>query len=369
MLATPIVQFGTSRFLQAHADLFISEALKDGRALGPITVVQTSGDPGRAKRLKALAVKAGFDVRVRGLLQGTRIDDVRTVTSVSKALSTDLDRPEVERVLRDEAEIILSNTTEHGFLPRPADGGPTFSQAMSFPAKLAHLLFSRFAENARPLQIMPCELLHENGAALKAHVLPVAERLSADYARWLETKVLWVNSLVDRIVSEPLEPAGAVTEPYALWAIEACVGLTLPCAHPALKVVGDLGDVETMKLFILNLGHTYLVENWRRSEGGQAFVRELMDDKTIRKDLFNLYMDEVLPAFAAEGRSSEADRYIDETLDRFANPYLDHRLADIARNHAQKVELRIGGFLSFANHAVPGYRAPRLEAILARHAE
>lgn len=369
MLATPIVQFGTSRFLQAHADLFISEALKDGRALGPITVVQTSGDPGRAKRLKALAMKAGFDVRVRGLIQGARVDDVRTVTSVSKALSTDIDRPEVERVLRDEAEIILSNTTEHGFLPRPADNGSTFSQAMSFPAKLAHLLFSRFAENARPLQVMPCELLHKNGAALKARVLPVAERLSSEYARWLETRVLWVNSLVDRIVSEPLEPAGAVTEPYALWAVEACVGLTLPCAHPALKVVGDLDDVETMKLFILNLGHTYLVENWRRADAPQSFVRERMDDATIRKDLLDLYTDEVLPAFAAEGRGREADRYIDETLDRLANPYLDHRLVDIARNHTQKVALRIGGFLAFANRAVPGYRAPRLEAILARHAD
>ena len=30
--APPILQFGTSRFLQAHADLFISEALQAGRA-------------------------------------------------------------------------------------------------------------------------------------------------------------------------------------------------------------------------------------------------------------------------------------------------------------------------------------------------
>ncbi|MBB4124361.1 mannitol dehydrogenase family protein [Martelella radicis] len=368
MSATPIVQFGTSRFLQAHADLFISEGLKGGRAVGPITVVQTSGDPARALRLRSLALQNGFNVRIRGLLQGAPVDKILKVTSICKALSTAEDRLEVERVLRDEAEIILSNTTEQGFLPRPEDSNPAFSQAMSFPAKLAHLLFSRFRANARPLQIMPCELLHENGAALKARVLPVAERLSADYARWLETRVLWVNSLVDRIVSEPLEPAGAVTEPYALWAIEACVGLTLPCSHPALKVVGDLNEVETMKLFVLNLGHTYLVENWQRAGGRQSFVRELMEEKNIRADLFNLYMDEVLPAFAAEGRGAEADRYIDETLDRFANPYLDHKLSDIARNHAQKVAIRIGGFLGFANHAVPGYRAPRLEAILARRA-
>ena len=38
MTPTPILQFGTSRFLQAHADFFISEALAQGQALGPVTV-------------------------------------------------------------------------------------------------------------------------------------------------------------------------------------------------------------------------------------------------------------------------------------------------------------------------------------------
>ena len=49
MSITPILQFGTSRFLQAHADLFISEALARGEALGPVTVVQSSGDAGKRR--------------------------------------------------------------------------------------------------------------------------------------------------------------------------------------------------------------------------------------------------------------------------------------------------------------------------------
>jgi tagaturonate reductase len=44
-MKTPIVQFGTSRFLQAHADLFISDAMRAGQPVGPVTVVQTSGRP------------------------------------------------------------------------------------------------------------------------------------------------------------------------------------------------------------------------------------------------------------------------------------------------------------------------------------
>ncbi|WP_281032621.1 hypothetical protein [Phyllobacterium salinisoli] len=34
MSITPILQFGTSRFLQAHADLFVSDALARGEAPG-----------------------------------------------------------------------------------------------------------------------------------------------------------------------------------------------------------------------------------------------------------------------------------------------------------------------------------------------
>lgn len=54
-LSTPILQFGTSRFLQAHADLFISQALSRGQALGKVTVVQTTASPDSARRVQALA--------------------------------------------------------------------------------------------------------------------------------------------------------------------------------------------------------------------------------------------------------------------------------------------------------------------------
>ena len=58
---TPILQFGTSRFLQAHAALFMSEA----RVPRSITVVQSSGDPARSGRLAALAAPEGYAVAQR----------------------------------------------------------------------------------------------------------------------------------------------------------------------------------------------------------------------------------------------------------------------------------------------------------------
>lgn len=360
MTSTPILQFGTSRFLQAHADLFLSE----GQASrGPVTVVQSSGDPGRSARLTALADSAGFPVRIQGLEGGRPVKREHRVTSVTRTLNTATDWPEICRIGAEEARIILSNTSEKGFVPQPADDAPTFDQAMSYPAKLTHLLLARFHAKGSALQVMPTELVARNGEVLRDRVLQLSRPLGTPFADWVASEVVFVNSLVDRIVSAPLEPAGAVAEPYALWAIEDQPRLISPVHHPAVQIVADLGPIERRKLYILNLAHTWMVAQWRGRDT-ITLVREVMADPVWSGELTALYREEVLPVFAAAGDDS-APAYVEQTLDRFANPYLDHRLADIAQNHAEKLHRRVGAFLGWAEALGMAGRQPRLTAILA----
>jgi len=62
----------------------------------------------------------------------------------------------------------------------------------------------------------------------------------------------------------------------------------------------------------------------------------------------------------------EARAYVATTLDRFLNPFLDHRIADIAQNHAAKIERRIAAFLDWID-GVPGAPAtPLLDAVAGR---
>lgn len=350
---TPILQFGTSRFLQAHADLFLSEGPD---SLGPVSVVQSSGDAGRRGRLAGLAAPGGFVVRVQGVESGVPVSFETRVTSIRRALATDADWREICRIAAEEAEIILSNTSESGWKPQPADGGAEFDQAMSYPAKLTQLLRCRHAAGGRPLQVMPTELIARNGDRLKARVMELASAMDPALADWIGREVRFVNSLVDRIVSAPLEPAGAVAEPYALWAIEDSPGLVRPCRHPAVQVVADLDRPEKLKLHILNLGHTWLVADWQQRGGRETLVRELMADAAIRDRLQALYADEVLPGFAARGMS-DAPAYVAATMDRFANPFLDHRLSDIAQNHDEKIRRRITAFLKWSGTDGPELRA------------
>ena len=360
---TPILQFGTSRFLQAHADLFVSEAMEAGRALGSITVVQTSGDPTRSGRIGAISAPEGYPVIIRGLENGVPVERVLRVRSVTRSLSTATDWDEVTRIFVEEARVVLSNTGDTGYAL--VDGDGVDGVPRSFPMKLLALLYARFRRGGMPLTILPCELISRNGEVLQRLVVDLAGRHTPDatFVSWLAERVVWGNTLVDRIVSEPIEPAGAIAELYAIWAIERQAGLVLPCEHPCVKVVADLTPYERLKLHILNLGHTVLADRWMREARPEAeCVKDILADAAIRAELQQIYRDEVVPGFRMHGLGDEAEAYVETTLERFGNPYLDHRLRDIAGNHQEKIVRRITGFCDWC----PGVPMPRLSAIADR---
>jgi tagaturonate reductase len=362
----PILQFGTSRFLQAHVDLFVSQALARGDAMGRIAVVQTTSSKESRRRLDAFAAGKPYRVEVKGLAGGKIVDDSVEVRSVGAGVDAAARWDEVERLF-NAARCAVSNTADRGYETDPADR-PDAGPPRSFPAKLAKLLLARHRAGAEPITLFPCELTPANGKALCAVVLGVLDRwnVPANARRWVEDECVWVNSLVDRIVSEPLEPVGAVAEPYALWAIEHQPGLQLPCRHPSITVTGDLKPYERLKLFILNLGHTYLAEIWARDGASPTLaVREAMADKATRAELDDLYNKEVLPVFAAIGMTREADDYRDTVVERFSNPFLNHRLADIYDNHGAKKRRRFGGLIELAKANDVRVEQPRLRAALA----
>jgi tagaturonate reductase len=372
----PILQFGTSRFLQAHADLFVSEAASLGEALGQITIVQTTGSAQGAARVAAFRRPGGYPVRIRGWQDGAQVDEERRAHAVTQAWQAGSDWRQV-RDAAVAARVILSNTGDTGYQLDEFDHAGMLdgdTVPASFPAKLLVLLHGRFLAGAAPLSIFPCELVADNGHVLRQVIVALARqwRCDAAFIAYLETGCLWINSLVDRIVSEPIEPVGAVAEPYALWVIEAQEGMLLPCRHPQMVVTNSLREYEQRKLFLLNLGHTYLAQLWmeRGSPAGMT-VREAMDDGAMRAALEALWQEEVLPVFAAMGtrHGDVALAYVAQVRERFCNPFLAHRLADIAQHHAGKIARRVAPVAALARQICPALAQPRLRAMLAAGAQ
>ncbi|MBT9595438.1 MAG: mannitol dehydrogenase family protein [Vitreoscilla sp.] len=372
-----ILQFGTSRFLQAHVDLFVSQALdrgEAGQAVGGITVVQTTRNPASAARVAALAAGGGYPVRIRGLRRGQRVDETVSCRAVRQALQAEADWPELCDAVAADVRVIVSNTADRGYQLDESDGpaliGELSRVPRSFPAKLLVLLHHRWSTRpAADLSIFPCELIERNGDVLRDVVRSMATQwaLDAAFIDWLGAHCVWANSLVDRIVSEALEPVGAVAEPYALWAIERQPGLVLPCVHEAIVLTDDLERHERLKLFLLNAGHTFLAERWLLDGRAQGeTVKEAMNDEALRGELEAFWADEVLPVFDALGQRADAEAYLVDLRERLLNPFLDHRIADIAQNHAQKVQRRLGPVVALADQLQCGIAQPRLRRALAQ---
>ncbi|WP_342620501.1 mannitol dehydrogenase family protein [Rhodoferax sp. GW822-FHT02A01] len=368
--AHPILQFGTGRFLQAHVDLFVAEALRQGQALGHVTVVQSTASPQSSARAAALSL--GYRVEVRGMQGGRPVETTVEVDSVQTVWHADRDWSQLLEAMATSVQVIVSNTADAGYVLNDADNAELLQARnvtpRSFPAKLLALLYHRWRTlPAAPLTILPCELVSRNGDTLRNIVVSVARQWGTEptFVHYLQAQCVWVNSLVDRIVSSPLEPAGAVTEPYALWAIELQPGLVLPCQHPAMVLTDDLPQFEQRKLWLLNLAHTFLADRWLSlSRPADETVLQAMHDPLMRDPLESVWADEVLPVFDAEGGGLQARSYLVELRDRLLNPFLEHRLADIAKNHEEKLQRRILPVVERAVHLGLGISQPLLRQSL-----
>lgn len=99
----------------------------------------------------------------------------------------------------------------------------------------------------------------------------------------------------------------------------------------------------------------YLAERWLRDgRSPDETVYHAMNDPALRFQLEAVWIDEVLPVFQALGKRDDALAYLDEVRERFLNPFLNHRIADIARNHTQKKRRRIVPLLELATALAQG---------------
>ena len=339
-----ILQFGSGRFLRAFADLFIHQAAGHGEDVGKVVIVQSTG----GERAGGLNRQGGrYHVVIRGIEAGKVVDRVESCASISRALVAGSQWDEVLGLARSPAlRVVLSNTTEKGYDLDPADG-PADAPPRSFPAKLLAVLRARHAAGLPGLTIIPCELREKQADLLRGLVVDLARAwlLGEAFETWLASSCYWLNTLVDRIVTgtprdHPLlasDPMLTVCEPYALWAIQEDRRAGRFLHHPAIVWTPDVTPYFLRKVRLLNGAHTaLLIKAWPR---GFRTVREAVEDAELGAWLERLLFEEVVPIL--EGRVEDPGGFAKEVLDRFRNPFIEHKLADIAAYHESKVAVRL----------------------------
>lgn len=205
--------------------------------------------------------------------------------------------------------------------------------------------------------IIPCELIDRNGDNLKKIVLQYAKEwgLPEAFSTWVDQSNHFVNTLVDRIVTGyPFKEAAALEEEFGyhdqnlntgeifhLWVIEGDAALSerLPFHKVGLNVkwVDDLTPYRTRKVRILNGAHTSTVAVACLS--GIEFVRDAITDESVGKFLQDVLFEEIIPTLDSD--ENELKTFANDVLDRFNNPFIDHKWFDIALNSTSKFETRV----------------------------
>ncbi len=336
-----VFQFGEGNFLRAFVEEYIQDACDNGYN-GSVVICQPRTNNKIINALKAQ--NREYDIIHKGRINGDVVDDRRRITCVSDCIDTVAETDKLlDSFCSDELRIVVSNTTEAGIVFVDTDEYSDFPN-VSFPGKVAYMLNCRYKQNDDDLVFLPVELIENNGAELKKCILKYAKLWDFDngFENYLNTKCHFCNTLVDRIVTghnqNDIDPCSVSCEPYRLFIIDAddCAKSILPFNDDTVIYTNDISKYRTRKVRILNGIHTSTVLGAYLK--GFDIVRDMVND-----DYFKSYISDVLEEIflTVPLEKSILEKYANSVLERFNNPFIDHKLLDISLNSVSKFKARV----------------------------
>ena len=346
-METKILQFGEGNFLRGYFDWMVERM--NGRVGfdGAVRIIQPNHDTLR-KVSSFLNSRGGkYHICLRGILDGRTVEELETISCVE---SVDTAAKIEELATIPSLRFVVSNTTEAG-IQYIKDGD-------TFPAKVLRLLKARHNCGLPGLVFLPCELVEDNGQALKSCILRhLADAPDASLEAYIERECVFCSTLVDRIVAgKPDEEtvlryekelgekddALVCGEPFHFLAVQTPRGFDLekelPLKKAGINVVytADLRPYRTRKVRFLNAVHTTIV--YLALEKGFREVAECIADPEFYRFIRKVIFDEIFPTVVLP--DEEKQIYAESVLERFGNPFAHHQLASIALNTLAKWKTR-----------------------------
>jgi fructuronate reductase len=204
-----------------------------------------------------------------------------------------------------------------------------------------------------PLTLISCDNVPSNGARLGAAVLKFAALRSAGLARWIEDRVTFPCTMVDRIVPATSpddiedvsiglgarDPATVVGEPFRQWVIEdKFAGERPPLDLAGATFVADAKPYEQIKMRVLNAAQSTLAH--QGALVGREFTYQAAADPVLAaltRRMLERETSTTLPKLAG----MEVASYIDQSMARIRNTAARHRCHQIGTDGSQKIVQRL----------------------------
>ncbi len=296
-----IVHLGLGAFHRAHQAVYTLDAGDGWEICGVAWRSRTVADALRASGGRYTLVE-------RGPVE----DRAREVTVISETLVA-ADEPDavVERLAAPDTRIVTLTITEGGY-----GGGPMIDL-------LARGLAARGDE---PLAVLSCDNVPDNGAATRRAVGEAGPQ------------VAFPSTVADRITPASNDPLVVVTEPFSQWVIEDFDGLRPAWERAGAEIVPDTRPYEAMKLRLVNGTHSALAA--LGLPRGHVTVADAVADPELLDFVRRLLAEELVPT-VPEVPGIDLDAFVEQMLERFANPRMGHRLEQIAAGAEHKIPQRL----------------------------
>ena len=352
-----IIQFGEGNFLRAFVDWIIWNMNEKTDFNSSVVVVQPI-----EKGMVDLLNKQDnlYHVNLQGLDKGKAVNSLEMIDVISRSLNPYSQFDEFMKLAEQpEMRFVISNTTEAGITFDPACR-PDDAPASSYPGKLTQLLYHRFqtfkGDKSKGLIIFPCELIFLNGHKLKETIYQYIElwNLGEDFKQWFEEACGVYATLVDRIVPGfPRKDIDTIksflqyndnlvvqAEIFHLWVIEALqeVAKEFPADKAGLNVlfVPSEAPYHERKVTLLNGPHTVLSPVAYLS--GINIVRDACQHPVVGKYIHKVMFEELMETLNLP--KPELEKFANDVLERFNNPFVDHQVTSIMLNSFPKYETR-----------------------------
>ena len=353
-----IVHLGIGAFHRAHQAMFTDKVL----SLGDLSWGILGAGVISADMKNALIPQNGLYALSERSASG---ESTRIIGSIVDVLGGEEDAKKLLAKMSDISTRIVSITvTEKGYYLDLATGklqtaAPKIAADLQNPEApktilglIVAALKNRKAKGIPPFTVLSCDNLPNNGHLAKAAVIAFAKAVNADLAAWVEKEVRFPCTMVDRITPATTEEDKTrvnallgqedawpvVTESFVQWVIEDEFTMGRPDWDKAGAIFSnEIERWENMKLRCLNGAHSTL--SYLGQLLGRETVADAMQDSFITSVLEVLWQEIQEVLHTPQGIRSQD--YVESLKERFRNPSLKHKTAQIAMDGSQKLPQRL----------------------------